>query len=325
MKVLVTGGAGFIGSHIVDELLNANYEVVIVDNLTSGQKRNIRSEAKFYEIDIRNNLDEIFEVEQPQYVIHHAAQVSVSQSMLQPVHDGKENIIGTINLLETCVKYKVKKFIFASTAAVYGEPKYLPIDENHPLNPLSFYGLSKLQAEAYIQFFSTLYELDYTILRYANVYGMRQNSEGEAGVIAIFIDHLLKEKAPIIYGDGLQTRDFIFVKDIAKANVAALKKGSKEIINISTNTEISVLEIVKELSTHANRQLPIEFADNRTGDIRHSYLCNEKAKQLLSWEPRCYFRKGLIGTINYYSGLINHFTLNQNDEMFVMMDDYKAR
>jgi len=299
--VLLTGGAGFIGSHIAEALLEGNYKVIIVDNLITGNKENISKGVKFYNRDICHSLDDIFVKEQPDYVIHQAAQVSVRMSMESPLDDANTNIHGTINLLDACVKYKVKKFIFASTAAVYGNPLYLPINEAHPTQPISFYGLSKYTSELYIKLYSKLYNLPYTILRYANVYGMRQNSNGEAGVIAIFSERITNGQMPYIHGDGNQTRDFVFVKDVARANVAAINKGTNDIVNISTKKQTSLLSIVSEFEKNktCNSIQPV-FLNSNKSDISHSLLSNEKARNLLNWEPIHSISMGLKETILYY-------------------------
>ncbi|GGF25924.1 UDP-glucose 4-epimerase [Halobacillus andaensis] len=305
MKVLVTGGAGFIGSHIAEELLKQHYEVVVVDNLITGNRENIPLGVTFYQADVREDLSEIFTKEKPDFVIHQAAQVSVAHSMNQPIYDSEENIISTINLLEASVNHNIKKFVFASSAALYGNPEYLAIDEKHVVNPISFYGLSKLNAESYIQLFSRLYGLSYTILRYANVYGMRQDTKGEAGVVAIFIEQALKGESPTIFGDGEQTRDFVFVKDVAKANVASLHNGDNEVINISNCSQTSVLEIINNLSEITGKPVSPTFQPERPGDIRHSYLSNLKALKLLNWYPSYEFFQGIEETIAYYEkGLI---------------------
>ncbi|MEC3883974.1 NAD-dependent epimerase/dehydratase family protein [Halobacillus sp. HZG1] len=299
MKVLVTGGAGFIGSHIVDELLFQHFDVVIVDNLSTGREENIPGHVTHYNMDLRDSLDLVFANERPDIVIHQAAQVSVAHSMKNPGFDAEENIKVTVNLLESCVKYGVTKFIFASSAAVYGAPAYLPIDENHPIDPSSFYGLSKRSAETYIEMFSQTFDLNYTILRYSNVYGMRQNTEGEAGVVALFIDQALKGETLSVFGDGLQTRDFIFVKDVAKANVAACLNGDRETINISQGIQTSILELIKALYLNIGDSIQPSFYEERTGDIRHSLLSNKKAKQLLEWEPFYTLSEGLKLTIEH--------------------------
>ncbi|MGG0642488.1 NAD-dependent epimerase/dehydratase family protein [Sporosarcina gallistercoris] len=300
MKVLVTGGAGFIGSHVTEELIAHNHEVAVVDNLSTGKMRQVPKSVVFYKGDIRRKEIERFYADfQPDCVIHLAAQVSVASSLQAPLNDSEENIIGTINVLEACVKYQVKKIIFASTAALYGNPGYLPLDENHQLQPISFYGLSKKHAEAYIRMFSSLHGITYTILRYANVYGMRQDSNGEAGVVSIFIDKFLNNQPLSILGDGNQTRDFIFVKDVAKANVAALTNGDNEIINISTQNQTSVMNIINELNEITRTNLLPVFHEERTGDIKYSCLANTKAKTVLDWEPVYSFAEGLKMTIRY--------------------------
>ncbi|PEA56110.1 UDP-glucose 4-epimerase [Bacillus pseudomycoides] len=301
MKVLVTGGAGFIGSHIVESLLENNVETVVVDNLTTGYKKNMPPQATFYYFDIRDpNIDKIFMIEKPDFVIHQAAQVSVQQSVKQPFYDCSENVMATINILQSCIKYNVKKIIYASTAAVYGDPKYLPIDENHQLSPISFYGLSKLTSETYIQLFAKLYGLKYTILRYSNVYGARQTADGEAGVISIFIDRLLKDVNPIIYGDGKQTRDFIFVKDVAHANFLALTNADNQICNISSNQQTSVNELISVICSLMKRKETQIYKDKRRGDIVHSYLLNDNARGNLIWQPEFSLFQGLEETISFF-------------------------
>ncbi|MDG5787893.1 NAD-dependent epimerase/dehydratase family protein [Evansella sp. AB-P1] len=300
MKVLITGGAGFIGSHIVEELLKNHYEVVVLDNFITGHKKNIPIGVKYYEADIRDSVDEIFKLEEPDFVIHQAAQVSVSKSMKDPLYDSEENILGTINILDACIKYKTKKIIYASTAAIYGNPNYLPVDEMHPYNSVSFYGLSKLNGESYIKLFSKLYGMQYTILRYSNVFGMRQDTNGEAGVIAIFINRLLHGESPTVFGDGNQTRDFIFVKDVAQANVRALEYGHNETFNISTQTKVSINKIIEEMKAILQEPISTLYGQEREGDIRHSYLKNEKAKNILRWQPKYRLREGLQETLHYY-------------------------
>ncbi|MGG3449612.1 NAD-dependent epimerase/dehydratase family protein [Domibacillus aminovorans] len=301
MKVLVTGGAGFIGSHITEELLLQNHQVAVVDNLSSGKRNQVASGATFYEEDIKNEvLHEIFSDFQPDYVIHQAAQVSVAKSLQDPLKDSEENTLATINVLEACVKHNVKKLIFASSAALYGSPKYLPVDEQHSVNPISFYGLSKKHAETYIKMFAQYHGLTYTILRYANVYGMRQDTKGEAGVVATFMKRFLNNQPLSIFGDGAQTRDFIFVKDVAKANVAALTKGENEVINISTEKQTSILNIVNELKAITNSDIFPAFYPESQGDIKDSILANTKAKNMLNWKPDYSFVEGLKETIYFY-------------------------
>ena len=300
MKVLVTGGAGFIGSYVTEELIAQNHEVAVIDNLSTGKMSQVPKSAVFYKGDIRKKeIEKFFADFQPDCVIHLAAQVSVAKSLQAPLNDSEVNIIGTINVLEACVKYHVKKIVFASTAALYGNPGYLPLDEDHQMKPISFYGLSKKHAEAYIRMFSRLHGITYTILRYANVYGMRQDSNGEAGVVSIFIDNFLNNQPLTILGDGNQTRDFIFVKDVARANVIALTNGDNEIINIGTQKETSVQNILNELSEITGRDIVPVFLEERSGDIKNSCLANEKAKTVLGWEPSYSFAGGLNMTIRY--------------------------
>ena len=245
MRILVSGGAGFIGSHIVDRLIELKHHVCIVDNLFTGKEDNINNEATFYKCDITEmeKLKIIFKVEKPEVVIHHAAQIDIQTSLKNPALDAKINIIGTINILECCREFGVRKIIYPSSAAVYGKPKYLPVKENHEVNPISFYGISKHTPEHYIKAYSQLYGIKYIIFRYANVYGERQDPKGEGGVVSIFVDKLLNNETPFIFGNGEQTRDFIYVKDIAEANILALYKGDNEIMNISSNKATTVNEL----------------------------------------------------------------------------------
>lgn len=288
MTVLVTGGAGFIGSYIVDLLINNNYNVVIVDNMSLGKLENINPAAKFYSMDISSpDIERVFKENKIEHVSHHAAQAAVSVSTFNPILDAKSNIIGTVNLLELAKKYKIKKFIYASTAAVYGTPEYLPVDEKHSLKPISNYGLSKLTAEKYIQ----LSGIDYLIFRYANVYGPRQNALGEAGVISIFKEKIKNNEILEIHGDGEQTRDFLYVKDVAQANLKAIQSNiNNEIFNISTNSHINIntlFDLVKKESTK------IKYTSRRGGDIKDSVLNNQKAINFLGWNPKYNLKQGL--------------------------------
>lgn len=307
MRVLVTGGAGFIGSHIVDQLVKLNHQVSIVDNLSTGSEENINKNARFYKCDITNKetLKLVFELEKPEVVIHHAAQIDVQTSLRRAKFDARVNIGGTINILECCKEFQTRKIIYPSSAAVYGDPKYLPVDEKHPVNPISFYGISKHTPEHYIKVYSELYGIKYTIFRYSNVYGERQGAKGEGGVVSIFIDKFIAAEAPIIFGDGEQTRDFIYVKDIARANILALDKGDNEILNISTNTQISVnnlFEIMREI--FGMKIIPV-YKEARNGDIKHSYLDNERAKEIINLKNEYELQEGLKETIRYYVDLNN--------------------
>ena len=294
-KVMVTGGAGFIGSHIVDELINKNYQVAVIDNLITGNRSNLPDNITFYHIDIKEkeHLETIFSKERPDIVIHLAAQTSVGDSVNRPSYDGHNNILATINILDCCKNYKVKKLIFASSAAVYGHTEDLPIKETNPLKPLSFYGLSKLTAEEYIQLYSKIFDLPYTILRFSNVYGERQNSHGEAGVISIFINQSLKQEPVTIFGDGLQTRDFIYVKDVAAANIAAIENGLNDTFNISSNTRTSVNEVLKVISDINRKEFIKIHHPFKPGEIIDSQLCNDKAINSLKWNPKYSLIEGL--------------------------------
>lgn len=291
LSILVTGGAGFIGSHVTDFLIEKGFDIVIVDNLSSGKNRNINPKAKFYNLNvISDNLEKIFKENPIEYVFHFAAQASVSFSVKKPVEDAKENILGTLNLLDFCKKYKIKKFIFASTAAVYGIPEHLPVDENHLVNCLSFYGLSKLTAEKYIQLFG----IDHIIFRFANVYGPRQSSHGEAGVVAIFADRMKHNKKIRIHGDGTQTRDFVHVLDIAQICFEALNpKIKNEIINVSTNKAVSVNKLFELMAQKYGYTNSPEHTRNRQGDIKHSILDNKKCLKIFGIIPDITLQKGL--------------------------------
>ena len=274
--ILVTGGAGFIGSHIVDELINNSYNVIVADNLSTGRMENINNSAIFYNIDIKDKtrLETLFINTKIKYIIHLAAQASVGYSMKYPICDANENIISSLNLIELDKKYNIKKLIVSSTAAVYGEPQYLPIDENHNANPSSYYGLSKLTMEKYIE----LSNIDYIIFRFSNVYGPRQIPEGEAGVVSIFMDYFINNNEINIFGDGNQTRDFIYVKDIAKILFLCIKNDNitKEIINISSNVSISINELYEKLKHITKKDLKVNYLEERRGDIKHSLLNNSK-------------------------------------------------
>jgi UDP-glucose 4-epimerase len=305
LNILVTGGAGFIGSNLVDRLITEGHKVAVIDNLSTGKKENINSKAKFYNMDICDKaIREIFKNEKIDVVYHNAAQISVQKSINDPIFDGEVNILGTINVLEACKEANVKKIIYSSTAAVYGEPKYLGIDENHPINPISFYGISKYTPEQYIKMYNKLYGIDYTILRYSNVYGIRQDPKGEGGVVAIFMDKLFKGESPIIFGDGTATRDFIYVEDIVEANIKALHKGSKEVFNIGTGKATSICDLFYLMKEIMNSDVEVEYSEERNGDIKHSYFCINKVKDKLGWIPKYTLEEGLCKTIKYYRALL---------------------
>jgi len=313
MKVLVTGGAGFIGSHIVEHLIARGDQVVIVDNISSGRQGNIHPEATFYRCDITQpELLEVFQKEKPQVVIHQAAQVHVNTSVEDPVFDANTNIIGTIQLLEACRKTGVEKVVYASSAAVYGNPVYLPLDENHPVKPLSGYGVSKYTVEHYLSVYAHLYNLPYTILRYANVYGIRQDPRGEGGVISIFVDKVLRKETLTIFGDGEQTRDYIYVDDVARANLAAIDRGDGEVLNIGTGVRTSLNEVVKYFNEIAGFKSQVVYGPERSGDIKHSFFDHAKARQMLNWEPQTPLKDGLAITYEYYRNLYRKLELGRH-------------
>jgi UDP-glucose 4-epimerase len=302
MKVLITGGAGFIGSMILEEVLTKGWEPIIVDNLSAGNISTIPKGVPFYQIDIRShNLEEVFRLNKPEIVIHQAAQISVEYSKHHPKEDCEINIVGTINLLDLCVKYKVSKFIFASSAAVYGATKNVPILETNELKPISFYGLSKWMSEQYIKLYHNQHGLSYTILRYSNVYGVGQNPLGEAGVISIFTNKIIKHQPLTVYGEGSQTRDFIFVRDVAKANLQAVSFGDNKTFNISTGKPISLNRLIEHLKNITQTPIEIKYEPARLGDIKESFLSNDLAKKLLNWEPKACLEAGLEETWDSWS------------------------
>ena len=279
--ILITGGAGFIGSHIADILIQNNYKVIIADNLSTGKKDNINNKAIFYNIDIKNynDLENIFNNNKIEYIIHLAAQVSVPNSKRNPINDANENIIATLNIIELSKKYNIKKIIASSSAAVYGIPKKLPIDELHTTIPISYYGLSKLTMEKYL----ILSNLNYIICRFSNVYGPRQTPHGEAGVVSIFMDNAINNKDLNIFGDGKQTRDFIYVEDIAKIFLFFIEKNiSNEILNISTNNSININELANTIISISKSNIKINYLEKRDGDIDDSILDNKKLLNLIN-------------------------------------------
>ncbi|TMU84338.1 NAD-dependent epimerase/dehydratase family protein [Bacillus sp. BHET2] len=294
MKVLVTGGGGFIGYHVTKRLQEKGHEVIIVDTLITGKEDNVPDEVTFYRVDITSpEIETVFINEKPDVVIHLAAQISVSYSMKNPQEDGKVNIIGTINLLHLSAKYQIKKFIFASSAAVYGTPETLPIREDHRLVPTSSYGLSKMTSENYIQMYHQSKQLPFTILRFSNVYGPRQTAEGEAGVVSIFLSNAAGSKPIQVFGDGNQTRDFIYVKDVADACVQAIGNGDNAILNIGSQTQLTINQLIQSISKVSEKPLSIQFMNARDGDIEHSNLNNGRAREQLGWIPQYSLEQGL--------------------------------
>jgi len=303
MRILVTGGAGFIGSNIVDALVNLGHNVFIVDNLLTGKKENINPNAVFYEVDITDKkmLESIFKETRPEIVFHAAAQIDVRKSVENPQFDAEVNIIGSINVFELSVRYGVKRIIFSSTGgALYGEPKILPAKEDSPIEPLSPYGVSKFAPEQYLNYFNRLYGIERVILRYGNVYGSRQDPLGEAGVIAIFTGRTLNDLQPVIYGDGNQTRDYIFVEDVVRANILAIE-GKGGIYNIGTGIETSVNDLVKMFSEILNKHIEPVYAPPRKGEVQRIALDTSKAKKELGFTPKFSLEEGLKRTVDWYN------------------------
>lgn len=302
MKVLITGGSGFIGSHIVDKFLDNDCEVVVLDNLSTGNLRNLKN--KNIEFTNKNICDNDLNLEDMDIVIHHAAQINVRTSVEKPVYDGNMNILGTLNILEKMRKYDVKKIIFASSGgAVYGEPQYIPVDEKHPVSPMSPYGLSKYCGEEYIKLYNRLYGIEYAILRYSNVFGERQDPRGEAGVISIFIDKMINNQRPTIFGDGNQTRDFVYVGDVANANLMALN-WKNEIVNIGTGKEISINELFNVIADELNYNDKPIYDKPREGEVYRIALNINKAEEL-GWKPSVDLKEGIKRTVEWMKSLNN--------------------
>lgn len=303
MKILVTGGAGFIASHITDAFVNEGHQVVVFDDLSSGFEKNINPKAKFVKGNIcdKDLVEKLFSEENFDVVNHHAAQMDVRRSVKDPAFDANTNIIGTINLLQNAIKYKVKKFMFASTGgAVYGEQSYFPADENHPTQPRSPYGISKLAVEKYLYFYNVEYGLNYTILRYANIYGPRQNPFGEAGVVAIFSTKLLKSEQPIINGSGEQTRDYVYIGDVVKANLITLNDTANDIYNVGTGIETNVNQLFHKLNTIIQANKEEKHGPAAPGEQMRSVITSEKLFKKFGWKPATSLEDGLKLTVDFF-------------------------
>lgn len=303
MRILVTGGAGFIGSTITDAYVKAGHNVVVVDDESSGHRENVNSKASYVKLDIRrpDALKKVFKKHRFDVINHHAAQMDVRRSVADPQFDASINIFGLLNLLELAREHKVKKIIFSSSGGtVYGECRR-PAIEGDPEVPLSPYGITKFASEKYIHMYSQLYGLNYTIFRYANVYGPRQDPHGEAGVVAIFSQLLLKGKAPFIFGTGRQTRDFVYVDDVVSANILALKGGRNKIFNIGTGVETSVVKLFETMARITGFSKRAIVKPARVGELNRSVLNFSKVKRELGWTPRTSLKKGLAQTIRYFA------------------------
>lgn len=300
MRVLVTGGAGFLGSHLVDMLLDAGHEVTVVDSLVTGVAENVNSAARLIVHDIRESLEATFAESRPEVVVHLAAQVSVPQSVANPVEDASVNVTGYINVLQTAARFDVRKTIMISSAAVYGAPVSLPLREDLPLAPLSPYGLSKMVGELYTRLLCAQYGMAYTILRPANIYGPRQKASGDGAVIPSFLENFARGSDPVIHGDGLQTRDFIYVKDMARAIVASCSAGDNRTLNVSTGVEVSILDTWQTVASLMGWKRPPRFGPQRDGDIRQSVMDCRAAQETLTWQPTVTFSEGLAWTVEWW-------------------------
>jgi len=302
VKILITGGAGFIGSNIADAYVRSGHEVLVIDDLSSGKKENVPPAARFVLCDIGSDTaEEAVRTFRPEVVNHHAAQINVRTSVTDPLFDARTNILATIRLLEACRKNGVRKFLFASSGgAGYGEQESFPADEMHPIRPMSPYGASKMAAELYMNFYRAQYGLDFTALRYGNVYGPRQDPHGEAGVVAIFCERLLKGQRAVVNGDGEQTRDYVYVGDVVRANVAALERGGGRSINIGTGIETTVNTIFRTLRDLSERGQEEIHGPPMPGEQRRSCLENLLALTELGWYPETSLEEGLARTLSFF-------------------------
>ena len=307
MKILVTGGAGFIGSQVTDRYIAEGHQVIVVDNLVSGKIENLNPRAQFCQMDIRApEIEDVFARERPEVITHHAAQIDVRKSVMDPVFDAETNVLGMLNLLEKAVKHGVRRFIFASSGgAIYGDqPEGAPpAGEEEPLRPVSPYGVAKATGELYLHYYRVVHGLGSVALRYGNVYGPRQDPFGEAGVVAIFTEKLLSGGQPLINGDGMQTRDYVYVGDVVEANVSALHPKASGSFNIGTGVEKNVNELFWSLVKITGRSVKEIHGPAKPGEQRRSVLNCSKAHTGLGWMPRVSFVEGLRQTVEYFAGL----------------------
>jgi UDP-glucose 4-epimerase len=302
VRILVTGGAGFIGSNVADRFVALGHDVAVFDNLSSGFREFVPAQAEFFHGDLADAaaMDHAIGSFKPDVVDHHAAQIDVRKSVADPVFDARVNILGSIGMLQACTRHGVRKVVYASTGgALYGEGRQLPATEDHPVNPEAPYGASKHTVEHYLYLWKLLHGLDYTVLRYPNVYGPRQNPHGEAGVNAIFIGLMLQKQRPHIFGDGTAVRDYLYVEDVVEGNVLALEKGSGEMVNLGTGVGTSVNDIVRELQVITGFGEGAIHEPARAGEVQRIYLDARRAKQVLGWAPRVSFAEGLRRTVEW--------------------------
>ena len=302
MKILVTGGAGFIASHVVAAYIAQGHHVTIVDNLSTGVKENINPKAGFEQLDLHDvKLESVFQSGKFDIVNHHAAQIDVRKSVDDPSFDASVNIVGGIKVYELARRYGIKKIIFASTGgAIYGEQDYHPADEAHPTRPISPYGIAKLSNEQYLYYYKQVYGIDHVVLRYANVYGPRQNPHGEAGVVAIFCNKLVAGAQPLINGDGLQSRDYTFVADVAQANVLALNYKGSTTFNVGTGVENDVNKLFRVLRDRLNPQCPEQHGPGKLGEQKRSVISYKKIERELGWRPAVAIDEGLQTTADWF-------------------------
>ncbi|TDI71646.1 MAG: NAD-dependent epimerase/dehydratase family protein [Bacteroidetes bacterium] len=301
-KIVVTGGAGFIGSHITDALISAGHSVHVVDDLSGGIRDNINSSATFHELDIRSeDVARLFQQEKFEVLVHHAAQMDVRRSVADPRYDSDVNIGGLLNLMEAGRMAGLQKVLFASTGgAIYGEPDYAPQDENHTLRPLSPYGIAKFCSEKYLEYYRHAYGIEYVALRYGNVYGPRQNPHGEAGVVAIFSERMLSNEPVYINGTGEQTRDYVYVEDVVQANLLAMDHSNSDIFNVGTSVETSVNELFSTIRDAIDPSIVENRREGQPGEQKRSVLSYSKASEILGWKPSIDIVTGLRRTVDWF-------------------------
>ena len=302
MKVMVTGGAGFIGSHLVDRLIQEGHEAVVVDNLSTGKRKQVNRAARFYNLDVQSpRLERVFRKERPSVLMHLAAQMDIRRSVEDPIFDAQSNILGTINVLAQAVHHGSRKVVFASSGgAIYGEQEVFPAPESHPTRPLSPYGISKLAGEFYLAYYQQYSGIQYVSLRYSNVYGPRQDPHGEAGVVAIFTQKMLSGEQPIVNGTGRQTRDFVFVEDVVDAHLSVMGKGIQGCYNVGVGEETSINELfgmLADLTKSGSKQV---HGPAKKGEQARSVVDSTKLRQELGWEPRTPLSEGLSRTVEFF-------------------------